>query len=136
MKKQFFLFCITICVLIIACSKEEKSERFKLLTTPVWTSESFVATGTDTSGVGAIIKQLKGDAKFNEDGTGYFGSFTGQWRFNPDETEITIVAQSLPLPIVTEIILLTAQSLKLNAPVTIQSHPQDLIDLLMTFKAK
>lgn len=136
MKKQTVLFCIVTGLLILACSKEEKSERFKLLTTKVWTTESIVATGTDTTGIGILIKQLEGDAKFNVDGTGYFGSFTGLWWFNPDKTEIAIKPQALGITIVTEIIQMTPQSLKLSTPVTLPTHPLDLINLLMTFKAK
>ena len=136
MKDRIFLFCITACMILFSCSKKDKSERFILLTTPVWTTESIVATGTDTTGIGVLIKQLEGDAKFNEDGSGSFGSFTGQWWFNPDETNITIKTQSLIVAIVADIIQITAQSLKLSTPVTLPTHPSDPINLLITFKAK
>jgi hypothetical protein len=130
--KPAWLVCVAFCLLITACNKEEKSERFILLTTPVWSAESFEASGTDTTGIGLLIKQLDGDAKFNEDGTGYFGNFTGQWKFMSDETQIQISTQSLPAPVLTDIILLTDQSLKLLATVTILAP----IDLSMTFKAR
>jgi hypothetical protein len=133
--RSALLVSAVICLLITACSKDEKSERFRLLTTPVWSSESFDASGPDTTGIGILVKQLKGDAKFKEDGTGSFGNFTGQWKFLSDETQIQILTQILP-PIITDIIQLTAQTLKLSATVTIITHPQDPIDLVMTFKAK
>lgn len=130
--KPAWLVCVAVCLLITACNKEEKSERFILLTTPVWSAQSFEASGTDTTGIGILIKQLDGDAKFNEDGTGYFGNFTGQWKFMSDETQIQIDTPSLLAPVITDIILLTDQSLKLLATVTILAP----IDLIMTFKAR
>lgn len=136
MKKEIVLFCLTVCLLVFACSKEEKSERFELLTTPVWTTESIVATGADTTGVGVLVKMLKGDAKFNEDGTGTFGTFTGQWNFNSDETEITITTLSLPGSLVADIITLTAQSLKLSTDITLPTHQEDLINIQMSFNVK
>ncbi len=136
MKNLALILIISGLLAVFGCKKDKESERFILLTTPIWTTESIVATGADTTGVGVIIKQLTGDAKFKEDGTGYFGQFTGQWRFNTDETEITIITASLPVPINADIILLTTQSLKLTIDVTLQSHPQDLVNLLLTFKAK
>jgi hypothetical protein len=136
MNKQFFLFCITTSLLIIACSKEEKSERFRFLTTPVWASDSIVANKAEPAGTWAFLKRFKGDAKFNEDGTGYFGKFKGQWRLNQDETEITIITDSLPLPIITDIVLLTSRDLKIATSVTNPLNPTESADIRMTFKAK
>lgn len=136
MKKQIFLFCITAGLLIIACSKEETSERFRLLTTPVWASDSILANGAEPSGTWVFIKRFSGEAKFKEDGTGYFGKFKGQWRLNKDETEITIITDSLPLPIITDIVLLTSRDLKIATSVTNPLNLSESADIRMTFKAK
>jgi len=66
----------------------------------------------------------------------YFGDYTGQWRFNQDETEITIVTDSLALPIICDIELLTKEDLKINTVVPNPFNQQDQIDIRMTFKAK
>ena len=136
MKRSVFLFCITACMLIIACSKEKESERFKLLTTPVWTSESILANGVEPAGSWVFLKQFSGDAKFNKDGTGTFGSYTGQWRFNEDETEITIITSTVPLPIITDIVVLTSQSLRITTTINNPLNPSESADVSMTFKAK
>ena len=136
MKKHAILFCITTILLIIACSKEPKSERLRLLTTPVWASDSILANGAEPAGTWVFLKRFSGEAKFNEDGTGYFGKFKGQWRMNQDETEITIITDSLPLPIITDIVLLTARDLKIATSVTNPLNPTESADIRMTFKAK
>jgi hypothetical protein len=136
MKKQVILFCITTILLIIACSKEEKSERLMLLTTPVWVSDSILANGVEPAGSWAFLKRFSGEAKFNEDGTGNFGKFKGLWRLNQDETEITIITDSLKLPIVTDIILLTSRDLKIATTVTNPQNQAESADIRMTFKTK
>ena len=136
MKKQAVLFCMITGLLIIACSKEVTSERFRLLTTPVWASDSILANGAEPAGTWVFLKRFSGEAKFNEDFTGYFGKFKGQWRMNQDETEITIITDSLPLPIVTDIILLTSRDLKIDTSVTYPLNHDESADIRMTFKAK
>ena len=136
MKNRFFLFCITACLLVFACRKDEKSERFTFLTTPIWVTDSLLANGVDASGPGGFLEDFKGEAKFAEDGTGYFGNYTGVWRFNLDETEITIVTEEMPLPIIADIVQLTAQSLKLTTTVTNPLSPTQTVNIRMTFKAK
>jgi len=107
-----------------------------MLTTPVWAADSLLANGTDAGGPGGILEKFMGDAKFYEDGTGYFGSYTGDWRFNQDETEITIVTDSLALPIICDIALLTYQSLKITTVVPNPLNPLESIDIRMTFNAR
>jgi hypothetical protein len=119
-----------------SCSKDDRSERFKLLTAPIWATDTLMANGVDASGHGGILEKFKGDAKFNEDGSGYFGVYTGQWRFNVDETQITIITDSLPLPIISNIKELTKTSLKIT---TVVPNPLDQLNpfnIRMTFKAK
>ncbi len=69
-----------LALLVFACSKkEEKSERFLNLTGNVWTTDSLLANGIEAGGPGQILEKFSGDAEFNEDGTGYFGEYSGSW---------------------------------------------------------
>lgn len=135
MKRVSLLLIIAFSLLTFACHKKEKSEKFLLLTTPNWTTDSLLANGTDASGTGGLLAKFKGDAKFREDGTGIFGFYTGQWRFNAPETEVTIVTDSMPLPIICDIVLLNTVSLKITT-VVLDKITQIPIDIRMTFKAK
>jgi hypothetical protein len=118
-----------------ACNKNSESERFKLLTGPTWGSDSLLANGVDASGPNGVLKNFKGDAKFNEDGTGNFGIYKGTWRFAYDETQIVIETDSLPIPLTTKIAELNTASLKITT-----SYPNITtgvtINIRMTFKAK
>ncbi|MDO9578992.1 MAG: hypothetical protein Q7J06_00245, partial [Bacteroidales bacterium] len=90
----------------------------------------------DASSVGGLLEDFKGDVRFNEDGTGSFGVFTGTWRFAYDETQIVIATDSLPIPLTTNIAELTSISLKIT---TSYPNPLDLttpINIRMTFKSK
>jgi hypothetical protein len=136
MKKLIFLFCITTCLLILSCNRDEKSERFKMLTTPLWATDSLLANGVDASGPGGFLEKFKGDAQFKEDGTGTFGKYKGKWRFNVAETELTITTDSLPLPIIADIVLLTTQSLKIKTTLTLPTNPTNPLNIRMTFIAK
>jgi len=123
MRNIIGLSLITAYLLLSGCNKDDESERFKLLTTPVWTSESILANGVEPAGSWIFLKQFSGDAKFNKDGTGSFGSYTGEWKFNAAETEITIITTAVSLPIITDIV---------NNPL----NPLESADVSMTFKAK
>ena len=131
MRNLVLLFMISGLFLVFACNKDEPSERFKLLTTPVWESDSLLANGLDASGEGESLANFKGEVKFNKDGTGNFGSYAGKWRFAQNETEIVILTDSLPLPLATRIEELTASSLKI-----ITTSPINNDAIRMTFKAK
>jgi hypothetical protein len=129
------LIIIGLGLIILACS-EDKSERFILLTTPVWSADTLYADGADASGPGQLLEKFDGDAKFNEDGTGYFGDYEGRWMLSADEEDLTISSDSLPIPIVATITELTEGSLKIN---TVVPNPLNLFDpynIRMTFKAK
>ncbi len=136
MKKTVLLIIISISLLAYACDKDKESDRFKFLTTPVWTADSLLANGFDASGSGGILAIFNGDAKFNTDGTGSFGSYNGTWRFNSDETELVIVTEALLLPVTTDIVELTTQSLKVTTLYPNPLNPTQPINLRMTFKAK
>ncbi len=134
MKNLILLLVISGCFYMISCKKDSQSENFKLLTDPVWTSDSLLVNGVDASGSGGLLENFKGDAKFNTDYTGTFGDYTGTWRFALNETQIVITTDSLPLPLTTQIVELTTASLKIKTsfPV-IQGIP---LNIRMTFKAK
>jgi hypothetical protein len=128
-----FIIIIGSC-LVFACKKEQ-SELFKLLTTPVWTSDSLLANDVDAGGPGGLLEKFKGDAKFKQDGTGYFGKYKGSWIFAGEETQIVIYSDSLPVPsLTTNIIELTENSLKITTGFPIP--PAGEYRIRMTFKAK
>ena len=136
MKNIAVLMVVTGCLLITSCKEETQSESFKLLTTPIWASDSLLANGVDASGPGQMLENFKGDAKFNEDMTGYFGSYTGTWRFAFDETQIVITTASLPIPLTTIIAELTKTSLKITTSYPDPLKPTTPVNIRMTFKAK
>lgn len=135
MKNLIVTVILTVLVLIAGCKKDTTSERFRLLTTPVWTPDSLLANGFDASGPGQILAGFLGDAKFNEDGTGYFGDYEGKWYFAFNETQIVIQTDSLPLPLTTIIKELTTASLKITTSVPNAFNPASPISIRMTFKA-
>lgn len=119
-----------------ACTGDEKSENFKLLTGPTWRTDSLLVNGMNAGGPGGLLNSFVGDVKFNEDGTGTFGSYKGEWRFATNETQLIITSDSLPLPLTSRIAELTSSSLKLT---TTYPNPLDLTQTLairMTFKPK
>jgi hypothetical protein len=135
MKNLATLFIIFLSFSIFSCKKDSESERFKLLTTPTWSSDSLLANGFDASGPGGFLEDFRGDARFNKDGTGKFGIYEGTWRFAYDETQIVIETDSLPIPLTTRIAELTASSLKITT-----SFPNlttgITTNIRMTFKAR
>ena len=133
MKKLIVLSIITALFLVFACERDRQSERFKLLTDHVWTSDSLLADGEDASGPGQLLEKFKGDAKFNRDGTGYFGIYQGTWGFAQNETEIIIITNELNVPLSTKIVELTKTSLKIT---TGFPGPSGNIYIRMTFLAK
>ena len=136
MKNLGLLLVITGCFFISSCKKDSQSEQFKLLTGHIWASDSLLANGLDASGPDALLTDFIGDAKFNEDGTGYFGIYTGTWRFTIDETQIVITTESLPVPLTTKIAELTKISLKITTSFPNLLNLGAPIKIRMTFKAK
>jgi hypothetical protein len=136
MKNLLISLIISGLVVFVACNKDDKSERFKLLTGPVWVTDSLLADGVDASSPGMLLAKFKGEAKFNEDGTGTFGVYTGTWYFAYNETQIVIHTDSLLIPLVTLIKELTSNSLKITTSVPNMLNLNDTIDIRMTFKAK
>ncbi len=128
--KNIALFMVICCIVgLFSCSKESHSDKFNLLTGPVWASDSLLVNGADASGPGELLEKFKGDAKFKTDYTGYFGEYTGTWRFAFNETQVVIMTDSLPIPISAIIDELNTTSFKISTSV-------NLIPIRMTFKAK
>ncbi len=132
MKRPLLLLITALAVLALSCNKDKTSERFKLLTSHTWTSDSLLANGTDASGPGQILEKFRGDVRFNEDGTGTFGQYTGTWAFADNEANLAIDSPDLPFTLTTHIVELKASSLK----VTFTYPGATLIDVRMTFKPK
>ena len=135
MKKLFVLFIIAAGLMISACS-EKKSERFILLTTPTWASDTLYADDADASGPGQVLAKFKGDAKFYEDGTGYFGQYKGEWMLSEDEENLTITSDSIDIPIIASIYLLSRTDFRITTVVPNLQNLSDPYDIRMTFKAK
>lgn len=135
MKPLGLVLLFVFAIGFISCEDEdEASERFNLLTTPIWASDSLLVDGKDASGPGQVLEKFKGDAKFNKDGTGYFGLYEGTWRFSRDQSEIIIITDSTSFPLTTKLEELTAESLKITT-----GFPDLLgneMDIRMTFIAK
>lgn len=132
MKNLLLLLIIAALLAFTNCSKDDENDRFELLTRPTWATDSLLMNGQDASGPGEIMEKFKGTAKFNKDGTGTFGMYTGTWRF-PDKTrtQLVLVTDSLPLPLTTSIVELTDISLKVTFMLPVSSDRYR-----MTFKAR
>jgi hypothetical protein len=133
MKNLALFLIISVCFIFFGCKKNTKSEKFLLLTGPTWTSDSLLADGVDASGTGGLLAKFKGDAKFREDGTGYFGQYIGTWRFTFNETELFIDSDSLQAALTANIAQLTKTSLKITTAYPRLPNP---LQIRMTFKAK
>lgn len=135
-----FLFFFTVALFVFtACGDDDDnghSERFILLTTPVWESDSLLVNNEDASGEGQMLENFVGDAEFHEDGTGYFGSYTGTWAFAQNETQVVIQSMELDFPLTNDIQELTSTSLKITTIIPNLQDPSQPFNIRMTFKAK
>ncbi|HOK25840.1 MAG TPA: hypothetical protein P5320_03450 [Bacteroidales bacterium] len=137
MKKiTLFLIIAGITAAFFSCSKEKESERFTLLTAHIWTSDSLLVNGVDAGGPGGMLEKFKGDAKFEKDGTGYFGKYKGTWRFAYGEENLVIESDSLQVPLTAKIVLLTTTDLKITTVYPNLANPQNPFNIRMTFKPK
>jgi len=136
MKNLALLIIVTGCIYLAACSKDSQSEAFKLLTGSVWVSDSLLVNKMDASGPDGMLNNFKGEAKFNEDGTGNFAKHTGTWRFSNEETSIVLSSDSLQVPLASKIAELTAKSLKVTTTYPNPANPTTPVNIRMTFKAK
>ncbi|MBE0667074.1 MAG: hypothetical protein IH593_05295 [Bacteroidales bacterium] len=132
MKNLLLFLLMTITIIVSSCNKEKASDRFTLLTSHTWTSDSLLANGVDASDPGEMLALFKGDASFNEDGTGTFGQYTGTWMFTDNETNVAITSPDLPFALTTHIVELTRTSFK----VTFTFPGVTPTNIRMTFKPK
>lgn len=123
---------LVMTVIVSSCNKDKESDRFTLLTSHSWTSDSLLANGVDASDPGEMLALFKGDADFNADGTGTFGQYTGTWMFTDNETNVAITSPELQFAITTHVVELTAVSLK----VTFTFPGATPTSIRMTFKPK
>jgi len=136
MKNLFILLVLVVSFIVFGCKKEDESEKFKLLTTPIWVSDSLLANGGDAAGPGGMLEKFKGDAKFNKDGTGTFGLYKGTWKFAYNETELVIDSDSLDFPITTQIVELTSASFKITTALPNPENLSQPIRIRLTFKPR
>jgi hypothetical protein len=138
MKRLLFLLAILGLCIANACKDDNDSvsERFKLLTDPVWNSDSLLANGVESGGAGGLLEKFAGETKFNTDGTGYVGQYDGTWKFAYNETEITITSDSLLFPVTAQIVELTKTSFKITTGFPNPAKPTEPILIRMTFKPK
>jgi hypothetical protein len=127
--------CILM-LLLAGCPKTDPDDRFELLTTPLWQTDSLLANGVDASGPGQLLARFKGEAKFRNDGTGYFGIFKGTWWFTENRTQIIIKTDSIPLPLTSKIVELTTTSFKITTVFPDLTGQTGERNIRMTFKAK
>lgn len=132
MKRPLLLFLLVMTVIVSSCNKDKESDRFTLLTSHTWTSDSLLANGVDASDPGEMLALFKGDADFNADGTGTFGQYAGTWMFTDNETNVAITSPDLPFALTTHIVVLTTVSLK----VTFTFPGVTPTSIRMTFKPK
>ena len=132
MKNLLLFVLMTITIIVSSCNKEKVSDRFSLLTSHTWTSDSLLANGVDASDPGEMLALFKGDASFNEDGTGTFGQYTGTWMFTDNETNVAITSPDLPFALTTHIVELT----RTNFKVTFTFPGVTPTNIRMTFKPK
>jgi hypothetical protein len=137
MKKAGLLFLILPLLFFVSCDKDDDddvSERFRLLTSPVWILEELLVNGIEpTEG---FLANFRGETDFREDGTGSFGELSGTWEFRQNETQIRITTPAFPVPIPANIVELTASSLIISALVPNPENLQETLDIRMTFRAK
>ncbi len=137
------MMCLSLLV-VASCDKDEDevSDRFDLLTGVEWESESLFVNGIDASGPGDLLEDFKGTAKFNKDGTGHFGAYTGTWRFLQDYTILEIKTMipfgetQIPITLPADIIELTATILKIETNFPNFQNPEEELKIEMTFRAK
>jgi hypothetical protein len=136
MKRLALLLIIAALIISFGCSKDDKDTPFTLLTDPVWVSDSLLVNAQDASGPGQFLEDFKGEIKFNKDGTGAFGNYTGTWRFAQNETQIVISSPDLQLPLTTNIIELTKTNLKITTGFPDPENLGQTLQIRMTFKPK
>lgn len=135
---RFLVLIATVSFLVSGCKKEDdaKSERFILLTSHVWTSQTLEVNGIDASGPDGFLEDFVGDAKFNEDGTGNLGDVEGTWSFANNETQLVISSVSLTIPVTGNIVQLNETTLEITTSVPNPVDPLTKVDVRLVYVAK
>ncbi len=138
MKNLVLLFLFMTGMLVFSCNEKEDEEAdpYDLLVGATWVADSLLANGVDASGPGGVLEKFKGEVKFNTDGTGTFGEYSGTWVMSPNKKEVTITTVELVFPILARIEEITESSLKITTGVPSAEDPQVMLAIRMTFKAK
>ncbi|MDX9928755.1 MAG: hypothetical protein RBS37_02775 [Bacteroidales bacterium] len=137
MKRSVVSVVLVLLVTVFTgCSKDDETERFKLLTGITWESDELLVDGEDESGTGQLLAFLVGDAKFNKDGSGTFGLYEGTWYFTNNETQITIFTPSLGVPLTTTIVELTNQKFRISTLFPIKGDQENPNLIEISFRAK
>jgi hypothetical protein len=137
MKRNLLFFAILALITLAAsCNKSTDEDRFELITSQNWQTDSLLVDGQDASQPGQILHKFKGEARFNRDATGTFGQYSGTWRFTNNRTAIEIKTDSLPIPLLANIAELTRQSLKITTAYPSPNDPNLDMKIRMTFKSK
>jgi hypothetical protein len=136
MKKFLVLLFLGGVFAFYSCSKDDPSQRFIYLTTPIWESNELLVNGEDASGEGQLLEDFKGEAKFNANGSGYFGQYEGTWSFAKKETELVIYTPELGFNLTTTIVELTESSLKISTVFPNFMNPSESLQIEMSFVAK
>ncbi|MBK9291826.1 MAG: hypothetical protein IPM52_09405 [Bacteroidetes bacterium] len=137
MKRNLLFFAIVaLLALAASCSKSGDDDRFEIITGQSWQTDSLLVDGQDASQPGQILHKFKGEARFNRDATGTFGQYSGTWRFTNNRTALEIKTDSLPIPLLANIVELTKQSLKITTAYPHPEVPNTDMKIRMTFKAR
>ncbi len=138
MKNLVLLILFMTGMLVFSCNEKEDEDvdPYNLLVGARWVADSLLANGVDASGPGDVLEKFKGEAKFNTDGTGTFGEYSGTWVMSPNKKEITITTVELIFPILARIEEITVSSLKITTGVPSNEDPPVMLAIRMTFKAK
>ena len=134
MKNIALFLVICCCFQIFSCSKDSESEKFKLLTGPVWASDSLLVNGEDASGPGELLENFKGDVKFNEDYTGNFGILYRNMEIRLRRNTDCHLIRLPPYPAHGNNCRTDPDLIKNNNKLPVP--PTDTINIRMTFKAK
>ena len=127
---------VTMLALAASCDKNNDDDRFEMITGQIWQTDSLLVDGQDASQPGQILHNFKGEARFNRDATGTFGQYTGTWRFTNNRTALEIKTDSLPIPLLANIVQLNPQSLKITTAFPSPTDPNVDMKIRMTFKPK
>jgi hypothetical protein len=136
MKITAFVLLMSTFLLFSCKDDNTESDRLRLLTGPTWVSDSLLVNRVDASGPTGLLHNFRGDVKFNTDGTGRFGNYSGRWQFAYNETQLILSSDSLPIPLTTKIAELTSASLKITTSFPNQLNPTQPYNIRMTFKPK